>query len=108
MKIGVQLPHFGPQASGEGAVALAVEAERLGYDSVWVADHVVYPPDQVDRFGLAFYDPLALLPWVGARTSRVTLGTAVMVLPYHHPLRLARYLATLDRLTGGRLVVGVG
>jgi probable F420-dependent oxidoreductase len=108
MKVGIQLPHFGPHASGEGAVALGVEAERLGFDSVWVGDHVVYPAELVDRFGPAVYDPLVTLAWIGARTTRVALGTAVLVLPYHNPLRLAKALGTLERLAGRRLVVGVG
>jgi probable F420-dependent oxidoreductase len=108
MKVGVQLPHFGPQASGPGAVEVAETAERLGFDSVWVGDHIVYPEDQIPRFGAVFFEALTTLGWVGARTRRIALGTGVLVLPYRHPLVLAKELATLDALSGGRLVVGVG
>lgn len=108
MKFGVQLPHFGPLASGDGAVALAVRAEALGYDSVWVGDHVAYPRALEERFGAAFYEALTTLAFVAARTRRLTLGTAVLVLPYRNPLVLARALATLAALAGPRLAVGVG
>lgn len=108
MKFGVQLPHFGPLASGEGTLALARRAEALGYDSVWVGDHIVYPPPLAERFGGEFYEAVTTLSFVAAQTSRIAVGTAVLVLPYRHPLVLAKQLATLDALSGGRLIVGVG
>lgn len=108
MHIGVQLPHFGPLASAEGTVALAREAEQFGFDSVWVGDHLAYPPAYAERFGTVFYEAVTTLTWVAAATRRVRVGTAVLVLPYRHPLVLARQLATLDVLSGGRLTVGVG
>jgi probable F420-dependent oxidoreductase len=108
LKVGIQVPHFGPQASAAGAVEIALHAERLGLDSVWVGDHIAYPEDQVPRFGPAFAEAVTTLAWVGARTARVTLGTAVLVLPYRHPLLLAKQLATLADLAGPRLVVGIG
>lgn len=108
MKVGIQLPHFGPLASGEGALALAARCEDLGFDSVWVGDHVVYPHDAAPRFGAEFYEAIVTLAFVAARTRGIALGTAVLVLPYRNPLVLAKQLATLDALAGGRLLVGVG
>lgn len=108
MKFGVQLPHFGPLASGEGTVALAAHAEALGFDSVWAGDHIVYPRGQAARFGREFYECVTTLTWVAAKTVRIGVGTAVLVLPYRNPLVLAKELATLDALAGGRLTVGVG
>jgi probable F420-dependent oxidoreductase len=108
MRFGVQLPHFGPLASGPGAVSIARRAEALGFDSVWVGDHLAYPPSLADRFGSEFHEALVTLSYLAAATSRVRLGTAVLVLPYRHPVLLARQLATLDVLSAGRVTVGVG
>lgn len=108
MKFGLQLPHLGPLASGSGTVRLARRAEALGFDSVWTGDHIIYPSQYVERFGSEFYEALTTLAWVAASTSRVTVGTAVIVLPYRNPLILAKELATIDVLSGGRLIVGVG
>ncbi len=108
MELGVQLPHLGPLVSGEGTVRLAERAEALGFDSVWVGDHIVYPAPLAERFGPACYEALTTLAWVGARTSRIRLGTGVLVLPCREPVLLAKQLATLDALSGGRLEVGVG
>lgn len=108
MKFGVQLPHFGPLASGPGTLRLAARAEALGFDSVWTGDHIVYPPQYVERFGSEFYEALTTLAWVAASTRRIAVGTAVIVLPYRNPLVLAKELATIDVLSGGRLIFGVG
>ncbi len=108
MKFGVQLPHFGPLASAEGTFALARRAEALGFDSVWVGDHVIYPPALAERFGARLYEAVVTLSWVAATTTRIRLGSAVLILPYRNPVVLAKQLATLDVLSGGRLTVGVG
>jgi probable F420-dependent oxidoreductase len=90
-------------------VDLAVQAEEFGIDSVWVHDHVFNVGHVFDRIGgRPYYEPLTLLSFVAARTRRVRLGTSVLVLPYHNPVRLAKAAATLDVLSGGRLVMGVG
>src|SRR5947207_13655795 len=78
-----------------------VLSERLGFDSVWLTEH------HYADYGLSAA-PSVLLATVAARTERVKLGTAVYVLPFHHPLRLAEETATLDILSRGRLVVGLG
>ena len=109
MKLGFSLLNNWGIADPQALVALAVRAEELGLDSVWVHDHVFNVGHVLDRIGdKPYYDPLTLLSYVAARTARVRLGTSVLVLPYHHPARLAKAAATLDVLSGGRLVLGVG
>ncbi len=108
MEFGVQLPHFGPLVSGRGTLALAQQAESLGLDSVWVSDHIAYPATFAERFGTSVYEAVTTLTWVGAVTQRIQLGTAVLIAPYRNPLLLAKQLATLDDLSGGRTIVGVG
>jgi probable F420-dependent oxidoreductase len=90
-------------------VDLAVRAEELGLDSVWTHDHVFNVGHVLERIGgRPYYEPLTMLSYVAARTTRITLGTSVLVLPYHNPIRLAKTAATLDVLSGGRLILGVG
>ena len=90
-------------------VDLACRAEEAGIDSVWVHDHVFNVAHVFDRIGgKPYYEPLTLLTYVAARTRRVRLGTSVLVLPYHNPVRLAKAAATLDVLSGGRLIMGAG
>src|SRR5213594_4028964 len=109
MKIGVSLLNNWGIADVQALVGLAERAEALGFDSVWVHDHVFNVGHVFDRIGgRPYYEPLTLLSFVAARTSRVRLGTSVLVLPYHNPIRLAKTAATLDVLSGGRLILGVG
>src|SRR5437660_3573061 len=109
MKIGVSLLNNWGIADVQALVGLAERAEALGFDSVWVHDHVFNVGHVFDRIGgRPYYEPLTLLSFVAARTSRVRLGTSVLVLPYHNPVRLAKAAATLDVLSGGRLIMGVG
>jgi len=109
MKIGVTIPnHFGV-ADAREVIRLGRLAEELGYDSVWVMDHLFnlgYIRDRLEH--KPYYHPLATLSYLAAVTQRVTLGTSVMVLPYHDAVDLAKYAATLDQLSGGRLILGVG
>jgi probable F420-dependent oxidoreductase len=108
MQFGVHLPHFGPLVSGRGTLSLAQRAEEIGLDSVWVSDHIVYPETFAERFGTAVYEAVTTLTWVGAVTERIRLGTAVLIAPYRNPLLLAKQLATLDDLSDGRTIIGVG
>jgi len=109
MKIGFSLCNNQGIADVQALVGLATRADELGLDSVWVHDHVFNVGHVLQRIGdKPYYEPLTLLSYVAARTSRVTLGTSVLVLPYHNPIRLAKVAATLDVLSGGRLVLGVG
>ena len=109
MRLGVSLLNNWGIEDAQALVGLASRAEELGFDSVWVHDHVFNVGHVFDRIGgRPYYEPLTLLSFVAARTQRVRLGTSVLVLPYHNPIRLAKAAATLDVLSGGRLILGVG
>ena len=119
MRVGTFLPHMGEAASPEFLVRSAQQAEALGYDSLWVAERLLYPvkprspypatPDGSlpDYYRYAF-QPVETLTWVAAHTKRIRIGTGVLNMPLHNPVVLARRLATLDVLSGGRLNVGLG
>jgi alkanesulfonate monooxygenase len=85
--------------------ALAERAEALGFDALWVAEHLLRAPL---IYNVSFLSPLTVLAHVAARTRRIRVGTAILVLPLRQPVVLAKELATLDFLSGGRLVLGVG
>jgi probable F420-dependent oxidoreductase len=91
---------------------LAQVAEALGYDSLWTAEHIVLPdlPPGQHRYSadLPIVDSVALLGFLAAQTHTLRLGTGVLLLPQHHPVLLAKQLASLDVLSNGRLFVGVG
>jgi probable F420-dependent oxidoreductase len=109
MRIGFSLLNNQGIEDAQALVGLAGRAEELGFHSVWVHDHVFNVGHVFDRIGRRpYYEPLTLLSFVAARTSRVRLGTSVLVLPYHNAVRLAKTAATLDVLSGGRLILGVG
>ena len=109
MRIGFSLLNNQGLDDARAMVELAIRAEALGFDSVWTHDHVFNVGHVFDRIGgKPYYEPLTVLSHVAARTERVRLGTSVLVLPYHNPIRLAKTAATLDVLSGGRLTMGVG
>ncbi|MGV0776033.1 LLM class F420-dependent oxidoreductase [Mycolicibacterium elephantis] len=87
---------------------IAAVADELGFDHLTCSEHVAVPVDEADARGARYWDPLATLAFLAARTSRIRLVTSVVVLGYHHPLAIAKRYGTLDRLSGGRLVLGVG
>ena len=99
-------------AEPEGALRIAVLAEQLGYDSLWAGEHVVAPSPRVDPSPMEpdepMLDPLVALAHLAGRTERVLLGTGLIVLPQRNPLVLAKQAASLDVLSGGRLVLGIG
>ena len=108
MRVGIHLPQFGRAAIAGAVEQAAPLAEELGYDDVWVSDHLVVPKDQPYPSPY-LYDPLIALTFAAATTSSVGLGTSVLVGPqYPSPLALANSLATLDNMSRGRLTVGVG
>ena len=87
---------------------IAQAADRLGYHHLTCSDHVAIPAAVATARGGRYYDPFATLGFIAAMTQRIRLVTHVLVLPYHHPLEVAKRLGTLDQLSGGRVVAGVG
>ena len=108
MQVGVWLPNCRHLATPEISRGTAVRAEQLGYDSVWVSDHVVVPNANLDRIGAAIYDPLVTLAVTAGATSRVRLGTTVLIVPYRNAVVTAKMVSSLDALSGGRVVLGIG
>ena len=101
------MPQYGRIATPDAITRAAQHAEELGFSDIWVSDHIVHPAAQ-SYPSPYLYDPLLSLTWGAAATSRVGLGTSVLVAPQHNPLWLANALASLDSLSGGRLTIGVG
>ncbi|WP_410670726.1 LLM class flavin-dependent oxidoreductase [Amycolatopsis sp. cmx-4-68] len=108
MKIGVNVPNFGPGTDPGVLRAWAQTVEGLGFDLLMVSDHVAITPDVAGQYPAPFYEPFTTLSWLAGVTDRVRLGTTVLVVPYRHPLLVARMAANLDALSGGRLVLGAG
>ncbi len=109
MKIAYSLSNNQGMEDIQGVIYLAVRAEELGFDSLWASEHVFNVSYVYDRIGdKPYYEPLTVLTYVAAVTKTIGLGTSVLVLPYHNPIRLAKVAATLDVLSGGRLMLGVG
>jgi probable F420-dependent oxidoreductase len=108
MKFGVWIPNCRHLATPEIIRNTAVRAEQLGYDSVWVSDHVVVPHENVKNFGETIFDPLVTLGVVAGATRTVQLGTTVLIVPYRNPVVTAKMISSLDALSGGRVVFGVG
>ena len=108
MEFGVCLPQYGRQVTFDDLRAVAEDAEALGFDSVWASDHIVTPQHLQASLGPIFLDAFVVLSHVSALTQRVKLGTTVMVTPYRNPVVAAKIISTLDVLSGGRMVLGVG
>ncbi len=120
LPVGCTLPTSGAAADPAAIGALAQTAEELGFDSIWISDHVVVPerigsayPYSVDgsfpsSASNAYLEPLSTLGFLAGVTRRVRLGIAVLILPYRHPLLTAKMIATLDNLSGGRVDLGIG
>ena len=108
MKIGVWIPNCRHLATPEIIRTTAVRAEALGYDSVWVSDHVVVPHANVVNFGETIFDPLITLGVVAGATRRVQLGTTVLIIPYRNAVVTAKMISSLDALSGGRVLFGIG
>ena len=107
MDYGLCLPNFRAGASGEGMDAAAEAAERLGWSTVWTTDHVLVETADASEYG-RIYDAILSLAWIGGRFARVRLGTSVIVVPQRNAVVLAKEIASLDALSGGRVLAGVG
>jgi probable F420-dependent oxidoreductase len=108
MHLGIVLRNMGPRATREFLANGAEAAEAAGLDSVWVTDHLAIPPDDAEGSEGRYLDPLATLAFLAGRTSRIGLGTGVLILPYRPALPTAKWVATVQELSGGRLLLGVG
>ena len=108
MKFGLLLPHFGEHASRDNLLNGARRAEELGFDSLWVRDHLVFEPHgEMEKPNRTFYDALTTLAAIGAVTERIGLGTGSLI-PFRHPLVTALMAGTITQLAGPRLVLGFG
>ncbi len=120
MKLGVVSANVGPRCRPDAAVRFAQEVEAIGFDSIWAVEHVAVPGAPTSRYpyspdgempggaDLPMTDPLVWFAFVAAHTEHLLLGTGVLILPLNHPVRLAKAVATLDLLSGGRVVLGIG
>lgn len=120
LKIGAKLPHSGALPSRIGIGPMAAELEAAGFDSIWVSDHVVFPTEVRSRYPFSsdgritwavdadYLEPIVVLSAAAQATHRAELGTAVLILPMRNPVLLAKQAATIDAMSGGRLVLGVG
>lgn len=124
MEIGVSLPTIGPVAFREFVLDVARRADAAGLHSVWTADHVVLPADRgrstypfpqseqgvsfTYEPGIDWMDPVAVMAFVSGATERIKVGSSILVLPYRNPLVLANEMATIDRLSEGRALLGIG
>ena len=120
MKFGLLFANIGPFAEPENAIGLARLAEEFGFESLWTVEHVVVPSGYESQYPYSpdgrmpggedfpIPDPLIWMAYVAGATSTIRLGTGILILPQRNPLILAKELATLDRLSGGRIDLGVG
>jgi len=108
MHIGINIANHRDLLSKRYIHDTARLAEDLGFDSVWIPDHAVVPRAVEARYGPVYYDAIAVLGYLAGITSRVHLGTTVLVIPYRHPIVLAKELASIDQLSEGRLILGAG
>ncbi|GHG92843.1 LLM class flavin-dependent oxidoreductase [Streptomyces rubradiris] len=108
MQLGVNVPNFGPGTDPGILREWARLAEDLGFGTLMVSDHVAVTPDVAVRYPEPFYEPFTTLSWLAGLTTTVRLGTTVLILPYRHPLLVARMAANLHQLSGGRFVLGAG
>lgn len=120
MTFGCSIPHRGTLTTPEILRTVATRAEELGFDHLWVGDHIVLPTRIASTYpystsGIApfvpeqpYCEPLALLTYLAACTHRIKLGTHVLILPYREPIFTAKIIATLDYLSAGRVILGIG
>jgi len=120
MELGIILPNSGPLATADAMYRIAEHAEALGFDALWTADHLVLPIESSTFYpympGMKirpdarhpFIDPLIALAGIAARTSRIRLGVSVYLAALRHPIVAAKLVASLDQLSGGRVLLGVG
>jgi alkanesulfonate monooxygenase SsuD/methylene tetrahydromethanopterin reductase-like flavin-dependent oxidoreductase (luciferase family) len=107
IKFGILLPHFGKEASPSRLIDGSKMCEELGFESVWVRDHLLWHPHGMEKAGLKFVEPLITLAAIAAVTKKLILGMAVLI-PVRWPLKVSQDLASLSYIAGGRVIAGVG
>lgn len=107
MQFGVALPNFSKLGTPSNVIEIARQAETLGYDAIWTTDHVMMTKGQEEPYG-HILEAMTTLAYVAALTEKIRLGISVIVFPQRNPVLFAKQAATLDVLSGGRLIVGVG
>lgn len=108
MKYGVAIRNMGPQSTRATIRACARAAESLGFDALFVSDHLCIPPDDTEGSGGRYLDVLATLAFIAGATERIRLGISVLVLPYRPAVLTAKQVATIQELSGERMILGVG
>ena len=108
MKYGIAIRNMGPQSTRATIRACAAAAEALGYDALFVSDHLCIPPDQTEGSGGRYLDVLTTLAYLAGATERIRLGISVLVVPYRPAVLTAKQLATMQELSGERIILGVG
>jgi probable F420-dependent oxidoreductase len=119
MKVGIMLPSLGPQATKDNLLQTAIQAEKEGFDSVWTITRILWPLKPQTPYGRkrdgslpteyqTVLDPLDVLTYVAANTSKLSLGTGVVDMFFYTPIMLAKRYATLDVLSQGRVIAGLG
>lgn len=108
MRLGVNVPNFGPGTTPAFLAEWVRFAEDAGFALAMMSDHVAVTPDVAELYPAPFYDPFSTLAWLAGATETIELGTTVTVLPYRNPLLTARMAANIDQFSEGRFVLGVG
>src|SRR5215469_2207419 len=108
MKFGIAIRNMGPQSTMPTIKACALAAERLAFDALFVSDHLCIPPDQTEGSEGRYLDVLATLAFLAGATERIRLGISVLVVPYRPAVLTAKQLATIQELSGERIILGVG
>ena len=107
MKFGVCIPNYGETTSVEGLRTVALEAEKMGYESVWTTDHILMPPQSMTPYERIF-ESITSLAYLAPLTSTVKLGVSALILAMRNPVVVAKQLATIDHLSGGRVMLALG
>ncbi len=108
MKFGVVIRNMGPQSTRATIAACARAVEDAGFDAAFVVDHLAIPPDQTEGSGGRYLEPLMTLGYLAGITTRIRLGISVLVIPYRPAVLMAKQLATLQELSGERIILGAG
>jgi alkanesulfonate monooxygenase SsuD/methylene tetrahydromethanopterin reductase-like flavin-dependent oxidoreductase (luciferase family) len=108
MKIGIAMRSMGDASRPGVLLECARAADDAGLESLWIQDHIAIPPDDAEGSNGRYLDPLSTLAWLAAKTEHIRLGSGVLILPYRPALPTAKAIATVQELSGERLLLGVG